>query len=229
MQSGAEQTLPCDFVFVGTGERPRSEHYQEVLGVAVGEKGEILVDKHMRTSVPNVYAIGDLIGPPMEMFKARKGGVTAARNIMGEECELDWTDYPDFLHSTYEISWVGLSEAEARERYGNVVVIQMPPKGVPFADIPLPCAEGTMLYAFMYPELSGFLKAVVDGDSRRVLGFHHVGFGAKDAFQYLDHLMRRPGGVTIDEMGNMNELFLNPEHFIQLCRLRAGSHNLRDL
>ena len=229
MRAGSKQTLPCDFVFVATGERPRSEHYREVLGVAVGEKGEILVDKHMRTSVPNVYAIGDLIGPPMEMFKARKGGVTAARNIMGEEYELDWTDYPDFLHSTYEISWVGLSEEEARQRYDNVVIIQMPPKGVPLADVPLPCAEGTMLYAMVYPELSGFLKAVVDGDSRRVLGFHHVGFGAKDAFQYLDHLMRQPGGITIDEMGNMNELFLNPEHFIQLCRLRAGSLNLRDL
>jgi pyruvate/2-oxoglutarate dehydrogenase complex dihydrolipoamide dehydrogenase (E3) component len=229
MQTGAEQTLPCDFVFLATGERPRSDHFQEVLGVAVGEKGEILVDKHMRTSVPNVYAIGDLIGPPMEMFKARRSGVTAARNIMGEDCELDWTNYPDFLHSTYEISWVGLSEEEARQSYKNVVIIQMPPKGVPLADIPLPCAEGTMLYAFMLPELSGFLKAVVDGDSRKVLGFHHVGYGAKDAFQYLDYLLRRPGGVTIDEMGDMNELFLNPEHFIQLCRLRAGSPALRDL
>jgi dihydrolipoamide dehydrogenase len=229
MTDGSEQILPCDFVFIGTGERPQSEHYREVLGVAVGEKGEILVDKHMRTSVPNVYAIGDLIGPPMEMFKARKGGVTAARNIMGEPYEFDWTDYPDFLHSTYEISWVGLSEEEARQRYKNVVIIQMPPKGVPYADIPLPCAEGTMLYAFMLPELSGFQKAVVDGDTRRMLGFHHVGYGAKDAFQYLDHLMRRPGGITIDEMGNMNELFLNPEHFIQLSRLRAGSPDLRDL
>ncbi len=226
---GEEQVLPCDFVFIGTGERPKSDHYREVLGVAVGERGEILVDKHMRTSVPNVYAIGDLIGPPMEMFKARKGGMTAARNIMGEPYEFDWTDYPDFLHSTYEISWVGLSEEEARQRYKHVVVIQMPPKGVPHEDIPLPCAEGTMLYAFMYPELSGFQKAVVDGDTRRMLGFHHVGYGAKDAFQYLDYLLRRPEGITVDEMGNMNELFLNPEHFIQLSRLRAGSPDLRDL
>jgi pyruvate/2-oxoglutarate dehydrogenase complex dihydrolipoamide dehydrogenase (E3) component len=224
-----ERSLPCDFVFIGTGERPQSDHYRQVLGVAVGERGEILVDKRMRTSVPNVYAIGDLIGPPMEIFKARRSGVTAARNIMGEEAEFDWTDYPDFLHSTYEISWVGLSEQEARKRYDNVTVIQIPPKGVPFGDIPLPCAEGTMLYAFQLPELSGFQKAVIDGDTRRVLGFHHVGFGAKDAFQYLDHLMRRPGGITIDEMGQMNELYLNPEHFIQFCRLRAGSKVLRDL
>jgi len=229
MRTGEEQTLACDFAFIATGERPRSEHFRKVLGVAVGEKGEILVDRHMRTSVPHVYAIGDLIGPPMEMFKARRSGVTAARNIMGEDCVLDWTNYPDFLHSTYEISWVGLSENEARERYDNVVIIQMPPKGVPWGDVPLPCAEGSMLYAMMYPELSGFLKAVIDGDSRKVLGFHHVGYGAKDAFQYLDHLLRQPQGITIDEMGSMNELFLNPEHFIQLCRLRAGSPRLRDL
>jgi len=226
---GVERSLPCDFVFIGTGERPQSDHYRQVLNVEVGDESEILVDKHMRTSVPNVYAIGDLIGPPMEMFKARRSGVTAARNIMGEEAEFDWTDYPDFLHSTYEITWVGLSEHEARERYNNVIVIQIPPKGMRFGDIPLPCAEGTMLYAFQFPELSGFQKAVIDGDTRRVLGFHHVGFGAKDAFQYLDHLMRRPGGITIDEMGQMNELFLNPEHFIQLCRLRAGSKVLRGL
>src|SRR5258708_21272009 len=51
---------------LGGGERPKSDHYREVLGVAVGERGEILVDKHMRTSVPKVYAIGDLIGPPIE-------------------------------------------------------------------------------------------------------------------------------------------------------------------
>ena len=73
--------------------------------------------------------------------------------------------------------------------------------------------------------LSGWLKLVIDADSRKVLGAHHVGYGAKDAFQYLDHLIHRPEGLTIDDLGWMNELFLNPEHFIQLCRLRAGQQN----
>jgi dihydrolipoamide dehydrogenase len=86
-----------------------------------------------------------------------------------------------------------------------------------------------MLYAFTRPELTGFQKAVYDGKSRRLLGAHHVGFGAKDAFQYLDHLIHRPEGLTIDELGWMNELFLNPEHFIQLSRLRAGRLDLVDL
>jgi dihydrolipoamide dehydrogenase len=183
----------------------------------------------MRTSVPNVYAVGDLIGAPMEMFKARKCGMTAARNIMGDPYEFDFSEYPDFLHTTYEMTWVGLSEDEARQRYPNVTVIQMPPKTVNPADLPLPCAEGTMLYAFLKPELSGLQKCIVDGETRRVVGFHHVGYGAKDAFQYLDYLMRRPEGITLDEMGQMNELFLNPEHFIQLSRLRAGNAQLSDL
>jgi 2-oxopropyl-CoM reductase (carboxylating) len=187
------------------------------------------VDGRMETSVPGVYAIGDLIGSPMEMFKARKCGMTAARNIMGQPYEFDFSEYPDFLHSTYEVTWVGLSEAEARERYEHVVVIQMPPAGIGFDEVPLPCSEGTMIYAFTRPELTGFQKCVIDAASRRVVGAHHVGFGAKDAFQYLDHLIHRPQGLTIDEMAEMNELFLNPEHFIQLCRLRAGRAELVDL
>lgn len=219
----------CDFVFNGTGETPNSELPRQWLGVEVGPRGEVVVDRSMRTTVEGVYAVGDLIGPPMEMFKARKCGMTASRNIMGEPYEFDFSEYPDFLHTTYEMSWVGLTEEEARARCRNVVVIQMPPKGIAHDDIPLPVAEGTMLYAFLKPELSGFQKCVVDGDTRRILGFHHVGYGAKDAFQYLDYLLRRPEGITVDEMGQMNELFLNPEHFIQLCRLRAGRDELVDL
>jgi dihydrolipoamide dehydrogenase len=107
----------------------------------------------------------------------------------------------------------------------------MPPyvEGLDTPNLPLPCAEGTMLYAFSRPELSGFQKLVIDGASRKVVGAHHVGYGAKDAFQYLDHLIHRPEGLTIDELGWMNELFLNPEHFVQLSRLRAGHRALRHL
>lgn len=223
--------LEADFVFLGMGEQPNSEPARRWLGVDTDTKGAVIADAHMRTSVEGVYAIGDLIGPPMEMFKARKCGVTAAKNIMGQPTTFDFSEYPDFLHTTYEVTWAGLSEEEARERYPNVVIIRMPPtvEELDTESLPLPCADRSMLYAFAKPELSGFQKAVVDGDSRRVLGMHHVGYGAKDAFQYLDYLLRRPEGLTIDELGEMNELFLNPEHFIQLSRLRAGRKQLTDL
>jgi dihydrolipoamide dehydrogenase len=227
LADGAEVTLDTDFVFIGTGERPHSQQYVDVLGVEVDDRGFITVDSRMRTSVPGVYAIGDLIGSPMEMFKARKCGMTAARNIMGELYEFDFTEYPDFLHTTYEVTWVGLTEAEARDQYDDVVVIQMPPKDIRDDELALPCAEGSMLYAFTRPELTGMQKCIYDGKTRLLLGAHHVGFGAKDAFQYLDHLIKK--GITIDEMGELNELFLNPDHFIQLSRLRAGNSNLVDL
>jgi dihydrolipoamide dehydrogenase len=232
LADGTQTVLPTDFVFLATGERPSVEHAQEALGIEVAPDGRVVVNRRMQTSVPGVYAIGDMIDGPMEMFKARKSGVTAARNIMGEDIEFDYKEFPDFLHTTYEVTWVGLTEAEARAKYDDdVIIIQMPPyvEGLDTPNLPLPCAEGTMLYAFRKPELSGFQKLVVDGASRRVVGAHHVGYGAKDAFQYLDYLIHSPQGLTIDQLGWMNELFLNPEHFIQLSRLRAGNRNLRHL
>ncbi|MDQ6729436.1 MAG: FAD-dependent oxidoreductase, partial [Actinomycetota bacterium] len=174
---GGERMLECDLVFNATGERSNSADAVRALGVDTGPNGEILVDSRMRTSVEGVYAVGDVIGAPMEMFKARKCGMTAARNILGDPFEFDFSEYPDFLHTTYEVTWVGLSEEEARERYDDVTVIRMPPRGIEH-EIPLPCAEGTMLYAFARPELSGLQKCIIDGRSRRILGFHHVGYGA---------------------------------------------------
>ncbi|MGH3672224.1 MAG: FAD-dependent oxidoreductase, partial [Pseudonocardiaceae bacterium] len=231
LAGGEVVDIETDFVFMATGERPNSAHAQEVLGIEVDVADRVSVDKTMRTTVPNVYAIGDMIDGPMEMFKARKCGVTAARNIMGEHIEFDYTEYPDFLHTTYEVTWVGLTEQEARAACDEVIIIQMPPyvEGLDSENLPLPCSDRSMLYAFSRPELSGFQKLVVDGTSRKVLGAHHVGYGAKDALQYLDYLIHRPEGLTIDELGWMNELFLNPEHFIQLSRLRAGRQNLVDL
>ena len=213
-------------VFIATGERALSQPFVDALGVDVDERGNIKVDLTCETSVPGVYAVGDLIGPPLEMFKARKTGTVAARNIMGEHWEWDFSDYADFLHSTYEVVWTGLSEAEAREKFANVVVIKMPVDGIPPEDFGLPAGDGSMLYACAIPPLSGFFKVVIDGDSRKLVGAHYVGYGVKNAFQYLDELIRK--GITIDEMGQLNELFLN-DLMIQLCRLRAGADVLTDL
>ena len=190
-------------------------------------RGFVKVNSRMRTSVPYVYAVGDLVGVPMEMFKARKGGMYAARNIMGEEAHYHLKDYPDFMHTHYEVCWLGLGEEQARERYREVVVLKLPPDNPDGHAVSLPAGDRMMLYAMMEPRLSGFQKLIIDGTSRRILGAFHVGCGAKDGFQYLAPMMR--DGLTVDELGEMDELFLNPSYFIQLCRLRAGSKVLRDL
>ena len=163
----------------------------------------------------------------MEMFKARKSGVYAARNTMGENSHYRPDDWPDFLHTHYEVTWLGLGEEEARAKYSNIVIISMPPNNPNGLDMALPASDRVMLYALAKPHMSGFQKLMIDGDTRRVLGAHHVGYGAKDAFQYLNVLVKQ--GLTIDDLGDMDELFLNPTHFIQLSRLRAGRQDLVDL
>ncbi len=167
---GGEERIATNFVFAGPGEIPNSEMPREVLGVAVGSKNEVIVDDHLRTSVPNVYAIGDQIGAPMEMFKARKSGTYAARNVMGDDATYRPADWPDFLHTHYEVSWLGLGEEEARARYDNVIIIKMPPDTPDGFKVGLPVSDRLMLYAFAEPDLSGYQKLVIDGDSRQVLG-----------------------------------------------------------
>lgn len=222
-----EVTIATDFVFLAPGLKPNSEEAREVLGVRVDADGFVEVDSRLRTSVPNVYAVGDLVGAPMEMFKARKGGMYAARNIMGEEAHYHIKDYPDFMHTHYEVCWLGLGEEQAREHCRDVVVLKLPPDNPDGHAVALPAGDRMMLYAMMEPHLSGFQKLVIDGATRRILGAFHVGCGAKDGFQYLAPMVRK--GLTVDELGEMDELFLNPSYFIQLCRLRAGSKVLRGM
>ena len=223
------QRLEADFVLIATGEQPNVDSFISALPVERDSDGFVTVNSRMQTSIPGVYAAGDLLGPPLEMFKSRRSGTTAARNIMGVDSEFYYTDVPDFLHTTYEVSWAGLSEREARQTAGHVVTIQLPPPDLAPGETPLPMAEGSMIYGFTMPERTGFQKCVIDAHSRRVLGIHHAGYGAKDAFQYLHHLISRPGGLTIDELGDMNELYLSPDYFIGYARLRSGQADLTSM
>ena len=170
--------------------------------------------------MPGVYAVGDLIGAPMEMFKARKSGTYAARTIMGEKVSYRPADWPDFLHTHYEVTWLGLGEEEARARYPNVVTIRMPPINPNGLDIGLPASDRVMLYAMAKPRLSGFQKLVFDGDTPACARRAPCRLRRPRRVPVSQRLVKQ--GLTIDELGDMDELFLNPTHFIQLSRLRAG-------
>ncbi|MCY4363534.1 MAG: FAD-dependent oxidoreductase [Gammaproteobacteria bacterium] len=222
-----ERRVETDFIFTGIGDTPNSAEVAQVLGLKLGDKKEVIVDEQLRTNVPNVYAVGDLIGAPMEMFKARKSGTYAARHIMGQDVSYSPGDFPDFVHTHYEVTWFGMSEDEARKIYDNVNIIKMPPENENGLNVGLPASDRMMLYALEKSHLSGYQKLIIDGDSRKVLGIHHVGCGAKDGFQYLCRMIK--AGLTVDDLGEMDELFLNPTHYIQLSRLRAGNEVLIDL
>ncbi len=221
------KNVDTDFVFMALGEIANTELVTQTIDLDLDEKGFIKVNRRMQTSIPNIYAVGDVTGPPMEMFKSRKEGVCAAKNIMGKVSEYRAIDYPDFMHTHYEVSWLGLGEEEARQRYDNVKIMKLPPENPNGLDVGLPAGDRMMLYLMMKPRMSGFQKLIIDGDTRKILGAFHIGYGAKDGFQYLNHLIKQ--GLTIDELADMDELFISPSYFIQLCRLRAGDINFKDL
>jgi len=231
--------FPCDAVLLSVGLVPNSEAAAS-LGLEIGRHNEIIINKKSETSVRGVYACGDVCGPPYFMAVARKRGMIAAQNIMDEESE--WDDSLPLEDHIYlpplEATTVGLNEKEAREQYGDVIIIRVPwgkrpEKTEPLKYIPhfenqgLPvCGRTHSLNLFFYGEnRNGLHKAIVDPKSRKYLGFHHIGDGAKTAFQYLSYLLQQ--GWTVDQMKNLHEIFLNAEHFVQLSRLVAGQKELK--
>lgn len=98
---------------------------------------------------------------------------------MGLDAHYEAKDFPDFLHTHYEVSWLGLGEEEARKKFKNVIIIKMPPDNPNGLNIGLPAGDRVTLYSLAKLHMSGFQKLVIDGDTRRVLGAHHVGYGGK--------------------------------------------------
>lgn len=236
--AGKDTEFACDAVMLSVGLTPNSE-VAKPLGVEIGPANEIVTDKGCRTNVESVYAVGDVAGPPYFMAVARKRGMHVAMNVMGEKGEWDDTlPLPDHIYvPPMEATTVGLTEDEAREKYGDVVVIRVPwgqraKESKPLTYIPnlenqaLPvCGRMHSYNLYYYGEnRNGLVKAIVDPKSRRYVGFHSVGDGAKTAFQYLSYLLKL--GWTIDQMKDLHEIFLNAEHFVQLSRLVAGQKKL---
>ena len=132
---------------------------------------------------------------------------------------------------------VGLTEDEARKKYGDVIIIRVPfgesKKATPLTyqhnleNQALPvCGRMHSYNLYFYGEnRNGLCKAIVDPKSRRYVGFHSVGDGAKTGFQYLSYLLKI--GWKVDDMAGLHELFLNAEHFVQLSRLIAGQKELK--
>jgi dihydrolipoamide dehydrogenase len=236
--NGKIMEFPCDTVMLSIGLTPNSE-YAKPLGVKIGSQNEIIIDKGCRTSVPGIYAVGDAAGAPYFMATARKRGMVAAKNIMGEKAKMDDSlPLPDHIYlPPLEATMVGLTEDEARKQYGDVVLIQVP--WGPFPKDPKPeeytpgfenhglpvCGRMHTLNLMFYGQnRNGLVKAIVDPKTRKYLGFHSVGDGAKTGFQYLSYLLKL--GWTVDQMADLHEIFLNAEHFVQLSRLIAGQKKL---
>jgi dihydrolipoamide dehydrogenase len=156
-----------DQILVAVGRTPNGHAVDAAAaGVAVDERGFIGVDEQMRTNVPGVFAIGDIVGGPMLAHKASHEGVVAAEVIAGRNVAFDASTIPSVAYTDPEVAWMGLTETAARE------------SEVAYEKAVFPWAASGRALALGRDE--GFTKLLVEPESRRVLGCGIVGVGAGD-------------------------------------------------
>lgn len=125
-KDGKVQELPAEQVLMAVGRGPSLEGIDtEALGIKT-ERGAIVTDNTLKTSVPNIYAIGDVNGKAMLAHTASMEGITAVENICGEKAVMDYSKIPSAIYIQPEIASVGLTEKQAAEKYGKINVGKFP-------------------------------------------------------------------------------------------------------
>jgi glutathione reductase (NADPH) len=160
-----------DKVLFATGRKPNSAGLGlRTIGVEVNSTGAIVVNEKMQTSLPNIYAIGDVTNRiNLTPVAIHEGRIFAANHFGGENRTMDYSNVPTTIFSQPPLGTVGLTEAEARERYNHVVI---------FKSVFRP-----MKYSLGKIDEKTLMKLVVDGTTDRVLGVHMVGPDAGEILQ----------------------------------------------
>ncbi len=156
------ETFEGEVLLVAVGRRPNSRGLGlEAVGLQPDERGFLPVNRRMQTAVPHIYAIGDLAGPPLLAHKASREGVVAAEAIAGLPTAYDIQAMPSVVYTEPQLASVGLTEEEARQRFGEVRVGRFP-----FL------ANGR---ALTYGESTGFAKILAHPETDEILGVHILG------------------------------------------------------
>ncbi len=168
-----DQSVTVDQVMFATGRRPNvSGLGLERAGVQLNERGAIIVDKFSRTSAPHIYAVGDVTDRiNLTPVAIREGHAFADTVFGGREVVVDHSDIPTAVFSEPEVGVIGLTEAEARQRYTHVDIYKSS-----FRPLKMTLAAR---------DTRSFYKLVVDGESDRVLGCHIVGPDAGEMIQLV--------------------------------------------
>jgi dihydrolipoamide dehydrogenase len=160
-----KETQIYDRVLVSIGRKPNGNNIgAELAGVAVDERGFIAVDKQMRTNIPHIYAIGDIVGQPMLAHKATHEGKVAAEVIAGHKVEFVASVIPSVAYTDPEIAWVGMTETEAKSKN-----IEVDKASFPWA------ASGR---AISVARTEGTTKLIFDKTTHRLIGAGIVGVNA---------------------------------------------------
>jgi len=156
------QTLDVDRLIVAVGRRPNSDDIAaRDAGLALDERGFVQVDEHCRTSIPEVYAIGDLVRGPMLAHKGSEEGVAVAERIAGQQSHVNYDAIPNVIYTHPEVAWVGRTEDQLAKAGVACRV-----GGFPFA------ASGR---AKALGQQDGQVRIIAHADTDRVLGVHIIG------------------------------------------------------
>jgi dihydrolipoamide dehydrogenase len=184
----AEKELYASQVLVGTGRQPVSDGLGlETLGVQT-EQGYIKVAKNFQTSVPSIFAIGDIVGPSLLAHAASEQGKVVVEMIAGvREIGLDSNQIPTCVYSHPEVASIGLSEEEAKSA-GHTLKIGK----FPFRALGRAVLDGNE---------DGFVKVVVDGKTGKLLGGQVIGEGATEMIAELTLI--RTSGLSVDDVASV--------------------------
>ncbi len=176
-----------DQILVAVGRKPNGHAIDAAAaGVNVDDAGFIAVDKQLRTNVPGIYAIGDIVGGPMLAHKASHEGKVAAEVIAGDRgAEFDPRAIPSVAYTDPEVAWMGLTEADARARE-----IEYEKAVFPWA------ASGR---ALSLARDDGLTKLLFEAGSRRLIGAGIVGVGAGELIAETVHALEM--GSDAEDIG----------------------------
>jgi len=196
-KDGKTETLEADYVLVSVGRKPVLTGIDaQALGLAVGKRGEIVVDNQMRTNLPNVYAIGDAVGGKLLAHKAEEEGVVAAEVIAGHKVHMDHKSMPSVVYTWPEIATVGLAEHEVKESGREYRVGKFP-----FS------ANGR---ARSMGETTGFVKFIADAKTDELIGCHMIGANVSELIQEVVLAFEYRGssediGITVHSHPTLSE------------------------
>jgi len=189
---GNEHTLKVDYVLSAVGRVPNTEDLGlETAGVEKDERGFIKVNAHLATSVPGIYAIGDVAGHQLLAHKASHEGIVCVEHIAGQgHHTVDYGNVPNCTYCHPEVASVGLTEEQAREKGYDIEVGKLP-----WVAIGRAVASG---------HADGFVKIIRDKKYSEILGAHIVGPHATELI--AEFVVGRHLEATVEEM----ELAMHP-------------------
>lgn len=160
-------TIDADYCLVAIGRRPYTDNLGlDKAGVQLDDKGRVIVDEHLQTNVPGIYAIGDVIKGAMLAHKAEEEGMFVAETIVGQHPHVDYNLIPGVVYTWPEVAAVGRTEEQLKE------------EGIPYKSGKFPFKA--LGRARASTDTDGMIKVLAHKDTDEILGVHMVGPRAAD-------------------------------------------------